>query len=175
MTKPKNAFSIAFTRQRTMATCMAVEVPHDGDTYYLKAKGDRSACHIGYAVVSRPGVIKVYTAAWNFAGQAATRRKAVAMLDSYHGRKNRARYSGWLEKAAVVRRADDPTGETEVDQMTNRITPYEAGWLQMLLDRGLADEKDLREAQARVARAAVDELMARRAAKRREKRKRKDQ
>ena len=58
--------------------------------------------------------------------------------------------------------------------MTNRITPYEAGWLQMLLDRGLAAEKDLREAQARVARAAVDELMARRAAKRREKRKRKD-
>ena len=57
--------------------------------------------------------------------------------------------------------------------MTNRITPYEAGWLQMLLDRGLADEKDLREAQARVARAAVDELMAR-AAKRRKK-KRKDQ
>ena len=59
--------------------------------------------------------------------------------------------------------------------MTNRITPYEAGWLQMLLDRGLAAEKDLREAQARVARAAVDELMARRAAKRRWKRKRKDQ
>ena len=59
--------------------------------------------------------------------------------------------------------------------MTNRITPYEAGWLQMLLDRGLAAEKDLREAQARVARAAVDELMARRAAKRRGKRKRKDQ
>ena len=59
--------------------------------------------------------------------------------------------------------------------MTNRINPYEAGWLQMLLDRGLAAEKDLREAQARVARAAVDELMARRAAKRREKRKRKDQ
>lgn len=59
--------------------------------------------------------------------------------------------------------------------MTNRITPYEAGWLQMLLDRGLAAEKDLREAQARVARAAVDELMARRAAKRKAKRKRKDQ
>jgi len=58
--------------------------------------------------------------------------------------------------------------------MTNRITPYEAGWLQMLLDRGLAAEKDLREAQARVARAAVDELMARRAAKRRAKRRRKD-
>lgn len=58
--------------------------------------------------------------------------------------------------------------------MTSRITPYEAGWLQMLLDRGLAAEKDLREAQGRVARAAVDELMARRAAKRKEKRKRKD-
>ena len=51
--------------------------------------------------------------------------------------------------------------------MTNRVTPYEAGWLQMLLDRGLAAEKDLREAQARVARAAVDELMARRRKKRR--------
>ena len=58
--------------------------------------------------------------------------------------------------------------------MTSRITPYEAGWLQMLLDRGLAAEKDLREAQARVARATVDELMARRAAKRRAKRRRKD-
>lgn len=55
--------------------------------------------------------------------------------------------------------------------MTNRITPYEAGWLQMLLDRGLADEKDLREAQARVARAAVDELLARRAKRRTKKRK----
>ena len=55
--------------------------------------------------------------------------------------------------------------------MTNRVTPYEAGWLQMLLDRGLADEKDLREAQARVARAAVDELMARAAKRRKKKRK----
>lgn len=55
--------------------------------------------------------------------------------------------------------------------MTNRITPYEAGWLQMLLDRGLAAEKDLREAQARVARAAVDELMARAAKRRKKKRK----
>lgn len=55
--------------------------------------------------------------------------------------------------------------------MTNRITPYEAGWLQMLLDRGIAEEKDLREAQARVARAAVDELLARRAKRRRKKRK----
>lgn len=60
--------------------------------------------------------------------------------------------------------------------MTNRITPYEAGWLQMLLDRGLAAEKDLREAQSRVARAAVEELEAlkqRRLAERR-KRRRKD-
>ena len=55
--------------------------------------------------------------------------------------------------------------------MTNRVTPYEAGWLQMLLDRGLAAEKDLREAQARVARAAVDELMARAAKRRKKKRK----
>lgn len=81
-----------------MATCMASDITQDGDTYYLKAKGDRCACHVGYAVVSRPGVIKVYTAAWNFVGQAATRREAVVMLDSYHGRKNRDLYSVWLGK-----------------------------------------------------------------------------
>lgn len=65
---------------------------------------------------------------------------------------------------------------TKGNQMTNRITPYEAGWLQMLLDRGLAAEKDLREAQGRVARAAVEELEAlkqKRLAERR-KRRRKD-
>lgn len=98
MTKPENAFSIAFTRQRTMATCMAVKVPHDGDTYYLKAKGDRSACHVGYAVVSRPGVIKVYTAAWDFVGQAATRMEAVSMIDLHHTNKNGHLYGLWLSK-----------------------------------------------------------------------------
>lgn len=54
--------------------------------------------------------------------------------------------------------------------MTNRITPYEAGWLTMLVARGLATEADAREAMHRVAQAAVDELNARRAAKKRLKR-----
>jgi hypothetical protein len=54
--------------------------------------------------------------------------------------------------------------------VTNRVTPYEAGWLTMLVARGLATEADAREAMHRVAQAAVDELNARRAAKKRLKR-----
>jgi hypothetical protein len=50
--------------------------------------------------------------------------------------------------------------------MSNRVTPYEAGWLSMLVARGLATEAEAREAQHRVARAAIDEMEARRAAKR---------
>jgi hypothetical protein len=48
----------------------------------------------------------------------------------------------------------------------NRLNPYEAGWLSMLVARGLATEAEAREAQHRVARAAIDEMEARRAAKR---------
>ena len=59
--------------------------------------------------------------------------------------------------------------------MTNRVTPYEAGWLTMLVARGLATEAEAREAMHRVAQAAVDELEARQTAKRRlKRRKRKD-
>ena len=54
--------------------------------------------------------------------------------------------------------------------MTNRVTPYEAGWLTMLVARGLATEAEAREAMHRVAQDAVDELNARRAAKKRLKR-----
>lgn len=54
---------------------------------------------------------------------------------------------------------------------TNRITPYEAGWLQMLLDRGLASGKDLRDAQGRVALAAVDALLERKRRRLEERRK----
>ncbi len=56
--------------------------------------------------------------------------------------------------------------------MTNRVTPYEAGWLTMLVARGLATEAEAREAMHRVAQDAVDELNARREAKKRLKRKR---
>jgi hypothetical protein len=56
--------------------------------------------------------------------------------------------------------------------VTNRVTPYEAGWLTMLVARGLATEAEAREAMHRVAQDAVDELNARREAKKRLKRKR---
>lgn len=51
--------------------------------------------------------------------------------------------------------------------MNNRITPYEAGWLSFLVERGLADEKDARAAQNRVALEAIRELERRQEAKRR--------
>ena len=55
--------------------------------------------------------------------------------------------------------------------MKNRITPYEAGWLSMLVRRGICSEEDAREAQHRVACEAVEEL-ARRARAKKRKRKR---
>lgn len=53
---------------------------------------------------------------------------------------------------------------------TNRITPYEAGWLSFLVGAGLASERDAVEAQGRVAREAVRELERRARRKRRKKR-----
>ena len=40
----------------------------------------------------------------------------------------------------------------------NRLHDYEAGWLSMLVDRGLASERDAHAAQARVARTAIDAM-----------------
>ena len=42
--------------------------------------------------------------------------------------------------------------------MRNRITQYEAGWLSMLLDNGLATREELIEAQNRIAQAALEEI-----------------
>lgn len=56
--------------------------------------------------------------------------------------------------------------------MTNRVTPYEAGWLTFLVSRGLATEQAAREAQNRVAQEAVRALEARRAKRAAEKKKR---
>jgi hypothetical protein len=58
--------------------------------------------------------------------------------------------------------------------MTNRVTPYAGGWLTFLIRQGICTEAEAREAQGRVAQAAIDELEARRAASR-EKKKRKRQ
>ena len=42
--------------------------------------------------------------------------------------------------------------------MKNRIHPYEAGWLTMLVKQGIASEAEAREAMNRVAQAALDEI-----------------
>lgn len=44
----------------------------------------------------------------------------------------------------------------------NRLNGYEAGWLPLLLNIGVASEKALQEAQNRVARAAIVEMEKRR-------------
>jgi hypothetical protein len=96
--KPKDAYSIVFTQKRTMATCLASSVADGGNTYYLKAKGDRSAGHVGYAIIDKPGEVKVFTASWKLVGVAATRAAAAEMIDSYHRKHNRDRYWLWLDK-----------------------------------------------------------------------------
>ena len=55
----------------------------------------------------------------------------------------------------------------------NRLHSYEAGWLTLLLNMGVAAEKDLREAQRRVAQAAIDEMNEKREQRRQNRRKRK--
>lgn len=46
--------------------------------------------------------------------------------------------------------------------MKNRLTPYETGWLSMLVARGIATEDEARAAMNRVAQAAVEEMEKRR-------------
>jgi hypothetical protein len=47
---------------------------------------------------------------------------------------------------------------------TNRLSPYEAGWLTMLVEQGICTRGDAQAAMHRVAQAAIDELNARREA-----------
>ncbi len=58
------------------------------------------------------------------------------------------------------------------DPLKNRLHDYEAGWLTLLLQMEVACEKDLREAQRRVAQAAIDEVNEKRERKRSRRRKR---
>ena len=57
----------------------------------------------------------------------------------------------------------------------NRLHDYEAGWLTLLLRMGVAEEKELREAQCRVAQAAIDDMNERRERRRSERKKRREQ
>jgi hypothetical protein len=49
------------------------------------------------------------------------------------------------------------------DPHHNRLHGYEAGWLALLLQMGVASEAELREAQSRVARAAIERMEAQKA------------
>ena len=46
--------------------------------------------------------------------------------------------------------------------MTNRVTPYETGWLTMLIRNRICTEDEARAAMNRVAQAAVEEMERRR-------------
>ena len=54
----------------------------------------------------------------------------------------------------------------------NRLHDYEAGWLTLLLKMGVAEEKELRAAQNRVAQAAINKMEERRERRRMENRQR---
>ena len=54
----------------------------------------------------------------------------------------------------------------------NRLHDYEAGWLTLLLNMGVAEEKALREAQNRVAQAAIDKVNEQRERRRAERKRR---
>lgn len=51
--------------------------------------------------------------------------------------------------------------------MKNRITPYAGGWLTFLIRQGVCTEQQAREAQARVAQAAIEAVERLRDRKRR--------
>jgi len=59
--------------------------------------------------------------------------------------------------------------------VNNRITPYAGGWLTFLMAHGICTEEQAREAQARVAQAAIDEIERLRESRRQAKKKRKRQ
>lgn len=56
--------------------------------------------------------------------------------------------------------------------LKNRLHDYEEGWLSLLLSMGVAEKKDLRAAQTRVAQAALDEMNRERGKRRSRRRKR---
>lgn len=44
----------------------------------------------------------------------------------------------------------------------NRLHDYEAGWLTLLMEMGVATEQEARDAMNRVAQAAIDDIEAKR-------------
>jgi len=52
----------------------------------------------------------------------------------------------------------------------HRLHDYEEGWLTLLLQMGIASEKELRSAQVRFAQQAIDEMEAKRQSQKRRRR-----
>ena len=55
----------------------------------------------------------------------------------------------------------------------NRLHDYEAGWLTLLIEMGVATRAESEAAMSRVARAAIDDMEARRQRRRSDKRRKK--
>lgn len=70
------------------------------------------------------------------------------------------------------RSVETQSGETKGKAMTNRITPYQSGWLTFLVAAGLATRLEAEDAMGRVARAAIEAAEERRREKRQQKRSR---
>ena len=56
----------------------------------------------------------------------------------------------------------------------NRLHDYEAGWLGMLVDRGLATREEAHDAMCRIAQSAIDQIHKKRAEQRKRRRRRKE-
>lgn len=56
----------------------------------------------------------------------------------------------------------------------NRLHGYEVGWFTLLVQMGVATEADLRAAQGRVARAAIERMHAQKRRKPRRRKRRRD-
>lgn len=93
----RDTYRIVFTQRNTVATTFSPNVKEGGKAYYLKAKSDKSAQHVGYAVVY-PEMIEVVAVSGNLVGIAKDRTEAAEMIDTYHRTNNADDYWLWADK-----------------------------------------------------------------------------
>lgn len=93
-----STYRIVFTQRNTMATTFSPSIKEGGKAYFLKAKSDKSAQHVGYAIVY-PDMIEVVTVSGTLVGVAKDRAEAAQMIDSYHRTHNAEDYWLWTDKA----------------------------------------------------------------------------
>lgn len=93
-------YRIIFTKRNTMATTFSPAAA--GQTYFLKAKSQRSAQHVGYATVIAPNHIEITTVSGKSVGVAKSRSEARQMIDTYHRTNDSDNYWMWVAKTLVV-------------------------------------------------------------------------